>query len=50
MGLQTTRERPTGTIALVYGMEAVIPMKVGMPTTRTIVQGLRNEIKSLKDT
>ncbi|RVX00568.1 Gag-Pol polyprotein [Vitis vinifera] len=38
---RTTPTRPTGTtpIALAYGMEVVIPTEIGMPTTRTIVQG-----------
>ncbi|KAL6324713.1 hypothetical protein AAG906_017053 [Vitis piasezkii] len=44
--------RPTGTtlFAIAYGMEAVIPMEIGMPTTRTIVQGPKMKIKSLKGT
>lgn len=29
--------------ALAYGLDVVIPIEIGMPTTRTSVQGRRNE-------
>lgn len=37
---RTTPERPTGntSFALAYGVDVVIPTKIGMPTTRTAVQ------------
>ena len=42
---QTTSRRPTGTtyFALAYGMEVVIPTKIGMPTAKTVVQGQRDD-------
>ncbi|RVW29859.1 hypothetical protein CK203_087413 [Vitis vinifera] len=45
VGLRTTPGRPTGStpFALAYGMDAVIPTKIGMPTARTAVQDKRNE-------
>ena len=40
-----TPGRPTGntSFTLVYGMDAIIPTKIGMPTARTAVQGQRDE-------
>lgn len=37
--------RPTGStpFAFAYGMDAVIPIEIGMPTAQTAVQGQRNE-------
>lgn len=45
VGLRTTPGRPTGStpFALAYGMDAVIPTKIGMSTARTAVQDKRNE-------
>ena len=42
---RTTPGRPTRNtpFALAYGTDVVIPTEVGMPTTRTAVQGQRNE-------
>ena len=42
---RTTPGQPTGDtpFALTYGMEVVIPTKIGMPTARTAVQGQRDE-------
>ncbi|RVW97024.1 hypothetical protein CK203_032400 [Vitis vinifera] len=47
---RTTPERPTGTIhfALAYGMEAIIPTEIGMPTAKTVIQGQRNENQELE--
>lgn len=37
---RTTNRRPTRvtSFALAYGMEVVIPIEIGLPTVRTIVQ------------
>ena len=45
-----TPGRPTWTtpFALVYGMDAVIPTEIGMPTTRTTIQGQRDEKQELE--
>ena len=42
---RTTPGRPTGNtpFALAYGIDVIIPTKIGMPTARTAVQGQRNE-------
>ncbi|RVW69617.1 Retrovirus-related Pol polyprotein from transposon 17.6 [Vitis vinifera] len=42
--------RPTRTtlFVLAYGMNAVIPTEIGMPTTQTTVQGQRDEYMKLK--
>ena len=42
---RTTAGRPTGNtpFTLAYGVDAVIPTEIGMPTARTAVQGQRNE-------
>ena len=47
---RTTPGCPTGNtlFALAYGMDAVIPMEVGMLTAHTIVQGQMNEGQELK--
>ena len=47
---RTTPGRPTGTTpyALAYGMDAVIPTKIGMPTTQTIIHGQRDKIQELE--
>ena len=48
---RTMPERPTETtpFAFAYGMDAIIPTEVGMPTTHTTVQGW-TRIWNLKDT
>ncbi|RVW13404.1 hypothetical protein CK203_102339 [Vitis vinifera] len=48
---RTTLRRPTRTtpFVLAYGMEAITPTKIGMPTAKMTVQGQRNENQSLKD-
>ncbi|KAL6315364.1 hypothetical protein AAG906_000472 [Vitis piasezkii] len=45
-----TLGRPTGTtpFAFVYGMDAVIPTEIGMPTARTTIQGQRDEKQELE--
>ena len=45
-----TPGRPTGTtpFALVYEMDVVIPIKIGMPTARTTIQGQRDEKQELE--
>ena len=45
-----TPGRPTGTtpFAPVYGMDAVIPTEIGMPTARTTIQGQRDEKQELE--
>ena len=42
---RTTPGRPTGNtpFALAYGIDAIIPTKIGMLTAQTAVQGQRNE-------
>ena len=47
---QTTLRRPTETIpfAFAYGMNAIIPTEIDMPTTRMAVQGQRDEIRELE--
>lgn len=42
---RTTPGRSTGNtpFALAYGMDAVIPTEIGMPTARTAFQGQRDE-------
>ena len=47
---QTTPGRPMGStpFALTYGMNAVIPMEIGMPIARTVIQGQRDEIQELQ--
>ena len=42
---RTTLGRPIGNtpIILAYGMDAVIPIEIGMPTARTVVQGQGDE-------
>ena len=42
---RTTPGQPTGNtpLALAYGVDAVIPTEIGMPTARTAVQGQRKE-------
>lgn len=40
-----TRATP---FALAYGMEVVITIEVGMPTTRTVVQGQRDNNQELE--
>ena len=47
---RTTLGRLTGTtpFALAYGMEAIIPTEIGMPTTKMVVQGQRNENQELE--
>ncbi|RVX17599.1 hypothetical protein CK203_003667 [Vitis vinifera] len=49
---QTTPGWPTKTTsyALTYGMEVVIPIEIGMSTTKTIIQGQMDEIMSLEST
>ncbi|RVW13311.1 hypothetical protein CK203_088988 [Vitis vinifera] len=46
---RTTSRRPTGAtpFALAYGMEAIIPTKIGMPTVKTIVQDQRDNNEEL---
>ena len=46
---RTTLERPTGNtpFALAYGIDAVIPTEIGMPTARTAIQGQRKESEEL---
>lgn len=45
VGLLDTPGRPTGStpFALAYGMDAMIPTKIGVPTARPTVQGQRDE-------
>ena len=45
-----TPGRPTGTtpFALVYEMDVVIPIKIGMPIARTTIQGQRDEKQELE--
>lgn len=47
---RTTFRRPTGatSFALAYRMEVVIPIEVGMPTARTVVQGQRDDNQELE--
>ena len=42
---RTTLKRPTWTTPfdLTYGMEAIIPTEIGMPTAKIVVQGQMNE-------
>ena len=46
---RTTSKRPTGAtpFALAYGMEAIIPTKIGMPIVKTIVQDQRDNNEEL---
>lgn len=46
---QKTLEQPTGntSFALAYGIDVVIPTKIGMPTARTAVQDQRDESQEL---
>ena len=46
---RTTPKQPTGNthFTLAYGMDAVIPTKIGLPMTRTVVQGHRDEDQEL---
>ena len=48
---RTTPGRPTGNtpFALAYGMDVVIPTKIGLPTIRTIVRGQNDESMELKN-
>ena len=41
---------PIGTtpFALTYGIEAIIPTKIGMPIAKTVVQGQRDENQELE--
>ncbi|RVW99894.1 hypothetical protein CK203_024826 [Vitis vinifera] len=47
---RTTPGRPTGTtpFVLTYGMDAVIPTKIGMPTTRTTIEDQKDEYMELE--
>ena len=47
---RTTLRRPTRTtpFVLAYGMEAITPTKIGMPTAKMTVQGQRNENQELE--
>lgn len=47
---QMTLRRPTRNtpFSLTYGMDTVIPIEISMPTTRTAVQGQRNEDQELE--
>ena len=47
---QTIPEKPIRTtpFALAYGIEAIIPTEIGMPTAKTTVQGQRDENQELK--
>ena len=47
---RTTLGRPIGNtpFTLAYGMDAVIPIEIGMPTARTAIQGQRNEDQELE--
>ena len=42
---RSTRTTP---FALAYGMETVIPIEIGMPTTKTTMQGQMNENQELE--
>ena len=46
---RTTPGRPTGNtpFALAYGMDAVIPTEIGLPTIQTVVQGQSDESTEL---
>ena len=46
---RTTSRRSTRVtpFTLAYGMEAVIPTKIGMPTAKTVVQGQRDNDEEL---
>ena len=48
---RTMALRPTGVspFALTYGMEAVIPTKIGLPTGRTTMPDLVNEESMVKE-
>ena len=48
---KTTSRRPTGVspFALAYGMEAIIPTKIGIPTLQTEVPGMANAEAISKD-
>ena len=45
IGYQTTPRRPTGNTPfdLAYGMDAVIPTEIGLPTTQTTIWGQKDE-------
>lgn len=47
---RTILRRPIGTtlFALTYGMEAVIPTEIGMPTAKMVVQDQMNENQELE--
>ena len=47
---RTTPGRPMGTTSFVltYGMDAIILIEIGMPTTRITIQGQRNECTELE--
>ena len=46
---RTTLGRPTGntSFALAYGMDAVIPKEIGLPTIRTVIRGQNDESMEL---
>ena len=44
---QTTPRRPTAPFTLAYGMDKIIPMEIGMPTTQTAMQGQKDENQEL---
>ena len=48
---KTTSRRPTGVspFSLAYGMEAIIPTKIGIPTLQTEVPGMANAEAISKD-
>ena len=48
---RTTPRKPTGIspFAITYGMEAIIPTEIGMPTTRTYVPEQGNADLVIKD-
>ena len=48
---RTTSRKPTGisSFALTYGMEAIIPIKIGMPTLRTKIPEKANAEAAIKD-
>ena len=46
----TTLGRLTGNtyFALAYGMDAIIPMEIGLPMVRIVMQGQKNEDQELR--
>ena len=48
---RTTARKPTGVspFALTYGMEAVIPTEIGIPTVRTVTPEPANEESMIRE-